>query len=182
MSATLKLSPQFTNMQIDDAETDPNNGSKSLLGTGQSPTLPLMMGIRLTPPAPSLSEDEIQPFDAVLSQLSDVFPTPPNFPNSTAGANSAWAPQYTPPPKPDPDPAAPWAKVQALWETPAIAANAAQQTTAAWGKCMGWKVADVSEPGAITGAIPAALILNLQTLYVAAPMVAQRAPKVAAAA
>lgn len=109
------------------------------------------MGVILTPPAPYLSADTIQPFDAVASQLEDVFPTPPDFPPTNTNASASWLP-VAPASPPDPDPAAPWKAVQALWETPAIA-NGAVNTVSAWATLMGWNTSTNSASSASGGAI-----------------------------
>lgn len=127
-----------------------------------------MMGALFLPPQPVLSKDLIQPFDATLSQLENVFKDPPPFPDSTTTANSAWLPVPAVPP-PKNDPAKPWEDVQALWETPGLGAGAAALAAAAWAGAMGW------DDGSVSGDVPERLVAGLQTMYVAAPLVAAAA-------
>lgn len=124
------------------------------------------MGVLFLPPLPILSEDKIQPFDAVLSQLQNVFPTPPPFPDSTTEEDKDWLP--VPPTAPPPeDPAKPWEDVQKVWKTPLMGVGAGVAAVTSWAKVMGWSDTSVS------GVVPERLVDDLQTLYVAAPLIAQ---------
>ena len=149
-----------------------------------------MMSVLLIPPAPRLSVDLIKPFDAVASQLQDVFPTPPgppDFPDSVTQASANWLPDPSVAPPPS-DPAQPWEIVQAWWETPSLGAGTASALANAWSACMGWNVASngagtsatgginkktgIASSSGVSGSIPQRLISNLQNMYVAPPMVA----------
>jgi hypothetical protein len=126
-----------------------------------------MTGVEFRPPPPMLSADLVQPLDAVLSQRQGVFPdnnTPP-LPDSTTPENPAWLP-VPPVSPPKEDPAKPWEHVQALWTAPGLGAGAAAVAAGAWARAMGW--ADKS----VSGRVPERLVAGLQTLYVAAPLVA----------
>ena len=127
-----------------------------------------MMGVLFLPPKPFLSEDKIQPFDAVLSQLQDVFPTPPALPDSTTKEQTAWLPVPVAPPPPE-DPAKPWEDVQRLWTKPGLGEGAGADTASLWAKVMTWN------EDAVSGAVPQRLVDGLQQMYVAAPLIAQAA-------
>ncbi len=125
----------------------------------------LQTGVLLLPPDPVLSPDLIQPFDAVKSQLQDVFPTPQPFPNSLTGENEKWLP-VAPVPPPVGDPTKPWNDVVDLWNTPNLGEGAGEAAVKGWGSAMGWG------EGSVVGTVPARLVAGLTGLYVAAPMVA----------
>lgn len=127
-----------------------------------------MMGVIVVPPPPRLSDDAIQPFDAIASQLQDVFPDAPPFPDATAAAATSWTPVPPAPPPPS-DPARPWEAVQALWSTPGLGAGAGAEAVRAWAGCMGWG------GDSVRGDVPERLVAGLQQMYVAAPLVAAAA-------
>lgn len=151
---------------LDNEKDDPTTGSTNLLDAKGSPTVPLMMGVLFLPPKPFLSEDKIQPFDAVLSQLQNVFPTPPALPDSTTMEDTAWLPVPAALPPPG-DPAKPWKEVKDLWRKPRLGEGAGALVASSWAKMMAW------DETAVSGAVPRRLVDHLEQMYVAAPLIAQ---------
>ena len=153
-------------MNVDDPALDPSDGSDSsralLNGGGQ--TQPMFMGLIIQAPAPALSPDQIQPFNALDAMSENVFTNldnpnktlppaesadgwSPNIPTTTTPLPStAWLPAA--PADSSTDAAAQWEAVSTAWRNPSLGAAAiAKSALTAWKAAFGWAPNTVAAPG-----------------------------------
>lgn len=159
------LSPTNSNPNGNQALLHPDNSQGP---TSPSATLvPLNTGVTLSSPAPLLSQDLLVPVDCATFFIDDAAKVA--FPNPQPAA-ATWYPR----PLGSGDE---WEAVRTTWDaTPGLGTGAAEQAVDLWAALSfaGWVVArdpTPPPPGVITGAPPAALLVDgvFQTLFIEAP-------------
>ncbi|KAK3680432.1 hypothetical protein B0T22DRAFT_518925, partial [Podospora appendiculata] len=147
-----------------DPEQDPmlkgNNVGGLLSGATsgtESGTIPLVMGLTITPPAPYKSKDRIPKFNLVEDIKLTVNAKGYPFPDPTKTASDMWAPRV---PVVDTDP---WEDVKSRW---ADERNRPEDVVRMWAKRLRFG------EGSLTGKRPAALLKRFDTMVPALPMVA----------
>ncbi|KAK3320289.1 hypothetical protein B0T19DRAFT_361934 [Cercophora scortea] len=148
-----------------DPEQDPmlkGNNVRGLLGGATSGaeigTIPLVMGLTITPPAPYKSKDRIPKFNLVEDIKLTVNGKGYPFPDTITTASDMWAPRA---PIKDKDP---WDDVKNKW---ADERNRPEDVVKMWAKRLRF------EDGSLSGKRPAALLRRFETMVPALPMVAR---------
>lgn len=119
------------------------------------------MGIEITAPKPTLSQDQIPKFNAVdaMSQSVSVQGQEPIFPKYGDAVNT-WSPAAVE------DSDGQWKKVSDLWETPEAGVQSRQKTLDLWMDTMFWP-----KEKALKGDAPEILLKKFDNLYLLAPMI-----------